>query len=101
MLHLALGELEQALDWANWTLNMNSSVFTVERVNYYRALISIIELHLDQNRDPAQYRAVFEKCMAKMLLNKLGLLSLKMAIRSTIFQQVMKIWKTLRSIRRC
>ena len=65
MLHLALGELEQALDWANWTLNMNSSVFTVERVNYYRALISIIELHLDQNRAPAQYRAVFEKMYGK------------------------------------
>lgn len=65
MLHLALGELEQALDWANWTLNMNSSVFTVERVNYYRTLISIIELHLDQNRDPAQYRAVFEKMYGK------------------------------------
>ena len=65
MLHLALGELEQALDWANWTLNMNSSVFTVERVNYYRALISIIELHLDQNREPAQYRAVFEKMYGK------------------------------------
>ncbi|HHF3476942.1 TPA: 30S ribosomal protein S12 methylthiotransferase accessory factor YcaO [Haemophilus influenzae] len=65
MLHLALGELEQALDWANWTLNMNSSVFTTERVNYYRALISIIELHLDQNREPAQYRAVFEKMYGK------------------------------------
>ena len=36
MLHLALGEWESALDWANWTLNMNSSVFTSERVNYYR-----------------------------------------------------------------
>ncbi|MEX4458007.1 30S ribosomal protein S12 methylthiotransferase accessory factor YcaO [Haemophilus influenzae] len=65
MLHLALGELEQALDWANWTLNMNSSVFTTEPVNYYRALISIIELHLDQNREPAQYRAVFEKMYGK------------------------------------
>ena len=65
MLHLALGELEQALDWANWTLNMNSSVFTTERVNYYRALISIIELHLDENRDPAQYRSVFEKMYGK------------------------------------
>ncbi|AXP56487.1 30S ribosomal protein S12 methylthiotransferase accessory factor YcaO [Haemophilus influenzae] len=65
MLHLALGELEQALDWANWTLNMNSSVFTTEPVNYYCALISIIELHLDQNREPAQYRAVFEKMYGK------------------------------------
>ena len=65
MLYLALGELEQALDWANWTLNMNSSVFTTERVNYYRALISILELHLDENREPTQYRAVFEKMYGK------------------------------------
>ena len=65
MLHLALGEREQALDWANWTLNMNSSVFSAERVNYYRALISIIELHLDSNRKPAEYRSVFEKMYGK------------------------------------
>ena len=65
MLYLALGELELALDWANWTMNMNSSVFTPERVNYYRALISIIELHLDSTRDPQQYRTVFERMYGK------------------------------------
>lgn len=65
MLYLALGELEPALDWANWTLNMNSSVFSAERVNYYRALISIIELHLDNKRTPTQYRTVFEKMYGK------------------------------------
>ena len=65
MLYLALGELEPALDWANWTLNMNSSVFSAERVNYYRALISIIELHLDDKRTPTQYRTVFEKMYGK------------------------------------
>lgn len=65
MLHLALGELEQALDWANWTLNMNASVFTAERANYYRALISIIELHLDENRDSMQYRTALEKMYGK------------------------------------
>ena len=65
MLYLALGELELALDWANWTMNMNSSVFTPERTNYYRALISIIELHLDNTRDPQQYRTVFERMYGK------------------------------------
>ncbi|OOF52072.1 ribosomal protein S12 methylthiotransferase accessory factor YcaO [Rodentibacter genomosp. 1] len=65
MLHLALGELEQALDWANWTLNMNSSVFTPERTNYYRALISVLELCLDKNRVPEQYRSAFEKMYGK------------------------------------
>ncbi|QIM63434.1 ribosomal protein S12 methylthiotransferase accessory factor YcaO [Pasteurellaceae bacterium Orientalotternb1] len=61
MLHLALGNLEQALDWANWTANMNASVFSAERNNYYRCLIQSIELFLDENREPTQYRMVFEK----------------------------------------
>lgn len=61
MLHLALGNLEEALDWANWTLDMNASVFSAERNNYYRCLIQSIELFLDEKRDTAQYRHVFEK----------------------------------------
>ena len=65
MLSLALGDLESALDWANWTYNMNSSVFTAERANYYRCLISSIELFLDDNREPSQYRMVFEKMYGK------------------------------------
>lgn len=65
MLHLALGNLEEALDWANWTYNMNSSVFTAERANYYRCLINTIELFLDESREPEQYRMVFEKMYGK------------------------------------
>ncbi|MDY3124287.1 MAG: 30S ribosomal protein S12 methylthiotransferase accessory factor YcaO [[Actinobacillus] rossii] len=65
MLYLALGDLELALDWANWTYNMNSSVFTPERANYYRCLISSIELFLDEERDAEQYRMVFEKMYGK------------------------------------
>lgn len=61
MLHLALGNLEQALDWANWTANMNASVFSAERNNYYRCLIQSLELFLDERREPAQYRRVFEQ----------------------------------------
>lgn len=40
---------------------MNGSVFSAERNNYYRCLIQSIELFLDKNREPAQYRPVFEK----------------------------------------
>ena len=65
MLYLALGDLEMALDWANWTYNMNSSVFTAERANYYRCLISSLELFMDSQRDPQQYRMVFEKMYGK------------------------------------
>ncbi|WP_257812029.1 30S ribosomal protein S12 methylthiotransferase accessory factor YcaO [Aggregatibacter actinomycetemcomitans] len=65
MLYLALGDLEMALDWANWTYNMNGSVFTAERANYYRCLISSLELFMDGNRDPQQYRMVFDKMYGK------------------------------------
>ena len=65
MLYLALGDLEMALDWANWAYNMNSSVFTAERANYYRCLISSLELFMDSQRDPQQYRMVFEKMYGK------------------------------------
>ena len=65
MLYLALGDLEMALDWANWTYNMNSSVFTADRANYYRCLINSLELFMDSQRDPQQYRMVFEKMYGK------------------------------------
>ena len=65
MLYLALGDLAMALDWANWTYNMNSSVFTAERANYYRCLINSLELFMDEHRDPQQYRSVFEKMYGK------------------------------------
>ena len=65
MLYLALGDLEMALDWANWTYNMNSSVFTAERANYYRCLINSLELFMDSQREPQQYRMVFEKMYGK------------------------------------
>ena len=65
MLYLALGDLEMALDWANWAYNMNSSVFTAERANYYRCLINSLELFMDSQRDPQQYRLVFEKMYGK------------------------------------
>ncbi|QIW15741.1 ribosomal protein S12 methylthiotransferase accessory factor YcaO [Pasteurellaceae bacterium RH1A] len=65
MLHLALGNLEEALDWANWTANMNASVFSPERNNYYRCLIQSLELFLDEEREPEQYRMVFDKMYGK------------------------------------
>lgn len=61
MLYLALGQRDMALEWANWTYNMNHSIFTPERANYYRCLISSLELFLDPERDPTQYQSVFSK----------------------------------------
>lgn len=59
MLALAAGELETALDYADWTLSFNASVFTEARARYYRCLKASLELHLSDDREPEQYRAAF------------------------------------------
>ncbi|WP_371930909.1 30S ribosomal protein S12 methylthiotransferase accessory factor YcaO [Oceanimonas sp. CHS3-5] len=59
MLALAAGELETALDYADWTLSFNASVFIEERARYYRCLKASLELHLSDDREPEQYRAAF------------------------------------------
>ncbi|WP_198650246.1 30S ribosomal protein S12 methylthiotransferase accessory factor YcaO [Oceanimonas marisflavi] len=61
MLALAAGELETALDYADWTLSFNASVFTEARARYYRCLKASLELHLSDDREPARYRAAFDR----------------------------------------
>ncbi len=59
MLALAGGDLEQALSWAEWSLDFNQSVFSVARGNYYRCLQTLLQLALEPERDPAQYYDAF------------------------------------------
>lgn len=59
MLYLACGDLENALEWANWTVDTTASVFSAERNNYYRCLIQSLQLFIDNSRDPQQYRKGF------------------------------------------
>lgn len=59
MLSLACGDLENALTWAEWTLDTNESIFTPERNHYYRCLIQSLTLFIDTSRDPEQYRTIF------------------------------------------
>ena len=61
MLYLACGDLENALEWANWTVDTTASVFSAERNNYYRCLIQSLQLFIDNSRDPQQYRKVFNR----------------------------------------
>ncbi|WON78197.1 30S ribosomal protein S12 methylthiotransferase accessory factor YcaO [Serratia sp. UGAL515B_01] len=61
MLALAGGDLEQALIWAEWTQDFNTSVFTSERSNYYRCLRTLLLLALETEREPAQYHTAFVK----------------------------------------
>ncbi|MBP2845792.1 YcaO-like family protein [Dickeya oryzae] len=59
MLALAGGDLEQALSWAEWSLDFNQSVFSAVRGNYYRCLQTLLQLALEPERDPAQYYDAF------------------------------------------
>ncbi len=61
MLALAGGDLEQALSWAEWTLDFNDSIFSAQRSNYYRCLQTLLQLALEQERDPAGYYDAFVK----------------------------------------
>jgi ribosomal protein S12 methylthiotransferase accessory factor len=61
MLALAGGDLDQALTWAEWAHEFNSSVYTDERNNYYRCLQTLLQLSLEEDREPAQYYNAFVK----------------------------------------
>jgi len=56
LIHLALGEHEDALDWIEWTIDYNASTFTNERAHFYRAVKDVLNITLDQDRDIAQYQ---------------------------------------------
>ncbi len=70
MLALAAGELETALDYADWTLSFNASVFTEARARYYRCLKASLELHLSDDREPEQYRAAFGRMFGEEVVNE-------------------------------
>lgn len=55
MLALAGRDLEQASIWVEWTIEMNASVFSAERANYYRCLQTLLLLALDNEREPLEY----------------------------------------------
>ncbi len=61
MLALAGGDFDQALTWAEWAHEFNSSVYSDERNNYYRCLQTLLQLSLEEDREPAQYYNAFVK----------------------------------------
>lgn len=61
MLALAGGDLDTALEWALWVQDFNESVFSDERKNYYRCLIQLLSLALDEERDYEQYLPAFAR----------------------------------------
>lgn len=70
MLALAGQDLESALDWLDWTINMNQSIFTAERLLAYRCLQTLVEFRLE--RDEAElplYQTAFEKMFGQETVN--------------------------------
>ena len=61
LLALAAGELTTALEWTDWTLEFNATVFTPARANFFRCLKAGLELHLADGREPNHYRHAFER----------------------------------------
>jgi len=61
MLALAGGDIDQALTWAEWTIEFNGSVFSAERANYYRCLQTLLLLALEDERHAVDYLNAFNK----------------------------------------
>ncbi len=53
MLALHIGDDEQALDWAQWCLDMEQ--LSPSREKLYRALAALLEIQLDEDKDRAMY----------------------------------------------
>ncbi len=61
LLALAGGDLELAQEHASWCLDYNISTYTPERARFFRCLVNTLTLALDEERDPAEYKATFER----------------------------------------
>ncbi|GAL08165.1 hypothetical protein JCM19237_219 [Photobacterium aphoticum] len=42
-------------------MDYNVSTYSAERARFFRCLVTSLKLALDEERDPAQYKAVFER----------------------------------------
>lgn len=63
MLSLAIGDLEQALEWVDWCLHMDA--LTVCRLHIYNCLKSLLELTLDPSRNEDDYSNAMDKLYGK------------------------------------
>lgn len=72
MLALAGKDLEQAKLWLDWTIEMNSSIFTPERNHTYRCLATLVDFMLMRDRKQfSDYQTAFnkmygEECVTEM-----------------------------------
>lgn len=70
MLALAGQDLDQAKDWIDWTIEMNSSVFSKERNHAYRCLQTLVNFALSRDKDYfADYQSAFNKMYGTTVVN--------------------------------
>ncbi|MCU7836392.1 MAG: YcaO-like family protein [gamma proteobacterium symbiont of Taylorina sp.] len=71
MLALHTGDYEQAIEWAQWCLELDQ--LQPERNKFYRALIALLTIQLDEKKEISQYvealnslygRQTIERCLA-------------------------------------
>jgi len=74
MLALAGKDLEQAKLWLDWTIEMNSSIFTPERNHAYRCLLTLVDFMLMRDvKQFSQYQAAFNKMYGEKSVNEMWL----------------------------
>ncbi|PSW04079.1 30S ribosomal protein S12 methylthiotransferase accessory factor YcaO [Photobacterium lipolyticum] len=61
LLALAGGDLELALEIAAWCIDYNVSTYSPARTQFFHCVIASLKLALDEDRDPAQVKAEFER----------------------------------------
>nr|WP_208293483.1 30S ribosomal protein S12 methylthiotransferase accessory factor YcaO [Zophobihabitans entericus] len=72
MLALAGGDLEQALEWVDWTIEFNQSIFSAERNHDYRCLKTLVEFALSRKvKQFGQYQPAFNKMYGEECVNKM------------------------------
>lgn len=72
MLALAGKDLSQAKDWIDWTIEMNSSVFSSQRLHAYRCLQTLVDFALLRDKhDFTNYQFAFNKMYGESLVNQM------------------------------
>ncbi|WP_392561652.1 30S ribosomal protein S12 methylthiotransferase accessory factor YcaO [Orbus sturtevantii] len=72
MLALAAKDLEQAKLWLDWTVEMNSSIFTPERNYAYRCLLTLVDFLLMRDaKQFSDYQIAFNKMYGEECVNEM------------------------------
>ncbi len=68
MLALHIGDYEQALDWSEWCLELGQ--LSEERNKFYRALVALLYIELNEQRQREAYLPGFEMLYGKAIINR-------------------------------